>query len=249
MLLRVFRIVSVLGYILWAIVAGPAESQQPASQQPSQQLTLLAASLPTPSTSAPGWTPDRTLGDTLRHLADHAAVAFVGTVQRIEPPSAAHPSTVVVTFTVLQPILGSPGTAFTLREWAGLWTMGRQRYTTGERALFFFHPPNAAGLSSPVDGMEGIVPFIPTSADAAPLLDIRRLGTRILRRVGDPLPFADTGVITLADATAVLTHPGDLLEPTPLPLPAGIQPIVTSTQRSPVRDQHIATPPSAGGSR
>jgi hypothetical protein len=209
---RLFRIPFVLGYLAWAMLAGPIESQQP--QRPAPY-PLTAISLPAPSATAPGWTPEHTLGDALRHLASHAGVAFVGTVQKIDPPAPGRPGVVTVTFGVDQPVLGAPGTVFTLREWSGLWTLGRQRYAPGQRALFFFHPPNAAGLSSPVDGQEGIVPLVPTTADAAPLLDVRRLNTRLLRRVGDPLPGTEASAITLTDATSLLTHPGTGFEPTP----------------------------------
>jgi hypothetical protein len=235
MFLRIVRICSVLGYLAWAILAGPAESQQTI---PSP---LITVSVPTPSTSAPGWTPEHTLGDTLRHLSAHAGTAFLGTVQTIELPTPAQPGVVTITFQVITPVLGSPGSVFTVHEWAGLWTLGRQRYTLGQRALFFFHPPNDAGLSSPVDGMEGIIPLIPTTADAPLLLDMRRLATRVLRSVGDPLPFADTSAITLTDAVTVLTRSNPDFEPTLHPLPAGVQP--TPADPSRLRDNHIIALP------
>jgi hypothetical protein len=252
MLLRIGRIVLFLGYLLWALLAGPAEAQIAGPE------AIVSAPLPTPSTTAPGWVPDRTVGDALRHLGDHAGVAFIGRVQKIElPPAAqqgiaqqgsAQQGVAAITFEVLQPVVGDPGPVYTVHEWAGLWTGGRQRYTVGQRALFFFHPVNAAGLTSPVDGMEGIVPLIPTTADASSLLDVRRLGTRILRRVGDPLPMADTGAITLNDAVAVLTRPGAILEPALLTLPEGVLP-----RPDPItlpRNQHvIAVSTQKGGAR
>jgi hypothetical protein len=204
--IRISRILSLLGYLLWALIAGPAEAQQPAAH-PINSIAFTDATR----------TPDTTVGDALRHLAFNAGVAFAGSVQSIELPDADHPSSVIVTFQVIQPMLGDLGPVYTLREWAGLWTMGRQRYTVGQRALFFLHPVNAAGLSSPVDGMEGILPLIPTSADASPLLDVRRLATRILRHTGDQLP---NDAITLAEATAVLTQGNSAAEPTLRALPA-----------------------------
>lgn len=231
MLLRIGRILLFLGYLVWTLLAGPMEAQRPGPE------AILSAPMPGPSTAAPNWTPERTLGDALHHLGDRAGVAFVGRVLKIELPTSAQQGVATITFEVLQPVAGSPGPTYTVREWAGLWTMGRQRYTLGQRALFFFHPLNAAGLTSPVDGMEGIVPLIPTSADATPLLDVRRLGTRLLRPVGDPLPAAETGAITLTDAVAVLTRPGAMLEPALLRLPEGVQPQPEPTPLP--RNQHI----------
>jgi hypothetical protein len=242
MLLRIGRIILFFGYLLWALVAGPAQAQISGPE------TILSTPMPVPSTTAPNWTPEHTLGDALRHLGDHAGVAFVGRVQKIELPNSPQQGVASITFEVLQPVVGNPGTVYTVHEWAGLWAMGRQRYTVGQRALFFFHPLNAAGLTSPVDGMEGIVPFIPTTADASPLLDVRRLGTRLLRPVGDPLPIADTGAITLTDAVTVLTRPGALLEPALLRLPEGVQPQSDPTPLP--RNQHIiAASVQKGGAR
>jgi len=226
-MLRIYRILALLGYLLWALIAGPADAQQTAP--PAVHSIAFGDARRTPDTS---------LGDALRHLAFNAGVAFVGTVQSIEPPCPAHPSSVTIRFQVIQPVLGDPGPVYTLQEWAGLWTMGRQRYATGERALFFFHPVNAAGFSSPVDGMEGILPLLPTTADATPLLDVRRLATRILRSPVEPLPDA-AGAVALADATAVLTQGSSAAEPALRALPAGVAP-------NPI---HATAALSAGSSR
>jgi len=236
-MLNTIRILCILSYLLWAIGAYPAHAQ-----------TSLAQTTTQPTTTNTAWATDSTLGDALRHLAVRAGVAFVGSVQSIQLPTADNPGTVTIKFQVMQPVLGDPGPVYTLHEWAGLWTFGRQRYTPGQRALFFFHPPSAAGLSSPVDGMEGIVPFVPTSADAAPLLDVRRLATRVLRRVGDPLPYASTGAITVDDAANVLTHTAQPLEPTPRPLPIGVLPAPPAPVR-PLEQQRATISSTAGAAR
>ena len=183
---------------------------------PAQRLAPVHIPLP-PAAAAP----DTTLGDALRSLASQAGVAFVGQVTGIQ-----HTGGVVeVRFRVDQTLLGSPGPTYTLREWAGLWAAGQQRYALGQSALLFLHAPGAAGLSSPVDGMEGVVPLLPIAANAPPLLDIRRLATRIERAPGAPLAAADTGAVALPDAVAVVASRNTRrLEPALLPLPEGVRP-------------------------
>src|ERR1700721_169838 len=44
----------------------------------------------------------------------------------------------------------SAGEPFVLREWAGLWAGGVERYRVGQRLLMLLHAPDAMGLSSPV---------------------------------------------------------------------------------------------------
>jgi hypothetical protein len=126
-------------------------------------------------------------------------VVFAGQVIAIQR----HGGVVEIVFRVDTPVLGQAGTTYTLREWAGLWPPGQWRYTVGERAMVFLHGSSQAGLSSAVDGGEGIVPVV-GSADGTRLLDVRRLSTRVLRQVGQPLPDADTSGITLADAVKLV---------------------------------------------
>jgi hypothetical protein len=150
--------------------------------------------------------PDATLGDALHSLASRAGVVFVGQVISIERKRGA----VEVHFAVQQVVQGEVGATYTLREWAGLWPQGEQRYVLGQRAMIFLHPVSVAGLSSPVDGMEGIVPLVPTGADVPPVLDTRRLATRVKRAVGQPL---STESVTLADAIGAIkgnAAPGEL---------------------------------------
>jgi hypothetical protein len=104
--------------------------------------------------------PDASLGDVLRDLSSRSGVVFVGDVASI----AREGGFVDVVFDVMQPLRGSIGSTYTMREWAGLWAAGQQRYGLGQRGIFFLHTPNAAGLSTPVDGMDGFVPLIPMRA-------------------------------------------------------------------------------------
>jgi hypothetical protein len=167
--------------------------------------------------------PDSTLGDAIRNLASRAGVVFVGQVTSIE-----HKSGIVeVHFAVQQTVQGSVGAIYTLREWSGLWPQGEQRYTVGQRAMIFLHPTSAAGLSSPVDGMEGIIPLVPMGADAAPLLDVRRLATRIKRAVGQPM---NSEAISLSDAVAAIKASAGPTEPLPRWLPITAHPHTPNAQ-------------------
>ena len=146
-------------------------------------------------------TPDGSVGAALRSLASRAGVAFVGRVTGVTH----HDGVVEVRFAVEQTVLGESGATYTLREWAGLWADGQPRYQTGQRALFFLHALNAAGLSTPIDGMDGIVPLVPTSADAPPLLDVRRLAARVQRVLGARIASEDDGAVRLSDAAGVVS--------------------------------------------
>ncbi len=85
----------------------------------------------------------------------------------------------------------------------GAGTGGQQHFQVGERGLFFLHAPNAAGLSSAVDGTIGSVPVVPMGANGKALLDVRWLATRVRRAAGVPLEGASEGGIALADGVAV----------------------------------------------
>ncbi len=181
---------------------------------------------------------ETSVGSVLRNLASRAGVVFVGQVVKIEPKAG----TVEVTFQVQQPVLGAVGATYTLREWSGLWTGGRQRYRLGQRAMVFLHATNGPGLSSPVDGMEGVVPVVVQGADTGALLDVRWLDARVLRDQGAPLADAENGAITLADGIAVAAgwKNAELPEPVQQPLPLGVRPAQTA---EPVQSVGVAVPP------
>jgi hypothetical protein len=146
--------------------------------------------------------PDASLGGALRSLATRAGVVFVGQVVKVEPKAGV----VEVTFRVDQPVQGAVGGSYTLREWAGLWANGQPRYVPGQRAMVFLHAPGAAGLSTPVDDMDGVVPVITTAADATPKLDARWLATRVQRSVGAPLAAA---MVSVDDAVVAVRGPSE----------------------------------------
>ncbi len=200
---------------------------QALDERVSAQSARVSATRPAAALAAPGV--DTTLGGALRGLASRAGVVFVGQVASI-----AHTGGVVeVHFTVQQAVMGTvPGT-YTLREWGGFWSGGQQRYRVGERAMFFLHVPKngGAGFGSPVDGSEGVVPLVPMGADAAPLLDVRRLATRVLRAQGQPMVGE---AIALPEAVGVVAAwRTSTREPVGLPLPHGVKPVaVVSGMRS-----------------
>lgn len=169
--------------------------------------------------------PPNSVGDVLRGMAARAGVVFVGQVEKIEPKGGV----VEITFQVLQPVLGVVGGTYVVREWAGRWTGGQQRYQVGQRAMFFLHAPSVsasgeAGLSSPVDGMMGVVPVVPMGANAEAVLDARWLATRVRRAVGAPMAGAATGAVALADAVRVTANwqTTSVPEPRSVRLPVGV---------------------------
>lgn len=200
-------------------------------QSPRARVVLLLVMglrlLLLPAAQAQVPTPDTTLGVALRNLASRAGVAFVGQVTQIERTG----DVVLVHFRVDQNLLGDAPNPYILREWAGLWPHGEQRYYPGQRAMVFLHTPASSGFSSPVDGAEGMVPVIPQGAENTPLLDVRRLDTRLLRNVGDPLPDSTTSAILLTDAATVVQrwHDPTWTEPVRRPLPVEAIPTIVST--------------------
>jgi hypothetical protein len=132
-----------------------------------------------------------TVVDVLHGLSDKADVIFAGQVLAIRRPNE---GVVEVEFRVDQAVRGCvAGTAYILREWAGLWAAGSQRYRVGQRLLMMLHAPSAGGMSSPVGGLDGAIPIRQggtgnSLADGAtplqsPFVDLRWLGVRLSRVV------------------------------------------------------------------
>jgi hypothetical protein len=174
--------------------------------------------------------PDTSVGAALRSLASRAGVVFVGQVTAIVPQGGV----VEVRFAVEQPVLGAVGATYSMREWAGLWAGGQPRYRVGQRAMFFLHAPGAAGLSSPVDGMEGVVPVLASDGGAA--LDVRWLAARVLRATGAPMADAENGAVALSEARSVVAGwKTSELEPKRLPLPVEMRPVAVAVPQGMVR--------------
>jgi hypothetical protein len=161
--------------------------------------------------------PDVSVEAALGNLSRRAATVFVGQVVGIQRNAGV----VEIRFRVDTPVLGQAGGSYTLREWAGMWPQGQSRYRVGERALVFLHGASSAGLSSPVDGREGVVPVM-ADRDGTVMLDVRRLSTRVLRQLGEPLADVSNGAIALKDVLPVIESRGaTTLRPVRRPLPAG----------------------------
>lgn len=165
--------------------------------------------------------PATSVAGVLRSMAARAGVVFVGSVQRIVPEGGV----VEIDFRVQQPLIGVSGSTYVAREWAGRWTGSQQRYRVGQRAMFFLHAPGASGLSSPVDGMMGVVPLVQTGVKTGAMVDLRWVATKVERAVGSPLAAAGTGAMTLADATRVVSNwQVKTPEPVLYPMPGGVKP-------------------------
>lgn len=176
--------------------------------------------------------PATSVGAVLRSLASRAGVVFVGRVTAIVPRDGV----VEVSFAVDQPVLGAVGATYSMREWAGLWTAGQPRYGVGQRAMFFLHAPNAAGLSSSVDGMEGVVPVLVTG-ESGTELDVRWLATRVLRVAGAPINQAQDGAVSLSEARSVVAAwRTSQLEPKRLPLPVEMRPVAVRVTQGTVHE-------------
>jgi hypothetical protein len=116
--------------------------------------TLGQTSLPTsPQTSE----------DALHGMAQLAGVIFTGQVVAVRRHQAAAGSgaagVVEIEFAVEDAVRGVRGGTYTLREWAGLWPGGDEPFRVGQRYLMLLHSPGAAGLSSPIGGMDGAIPI------------------------------------------------------------------------------------------
>jgi len=161
--------------------------------------------------------PDASVSAALANLSQRAAIVFVGQVVDIRRNAGV----IEIQFRVDMPVVGQAGGSYTLREWAGMWPPGEARYRAGERALVFLHGTSSAGLSSAVDGSEGVVPVM-ADADGTVLLDVRRLSTRVLRQVGQPLDDGN-GAMALKDVLPLIESRGTKpVRPVRRPLPPAV---------------------------
>jgi hypothetical protein len=162
-----------------------------------------------------------TVEDALHQMFDAAGVIFTGEVAAIRRIAGENGASgiVEIDFSVSEGIRGcTPGSTYTLREWAGLWAGGDERYRVGQRLLMLLHSPGAGGVSSPVGGMAGAIPIRGTAAlpilssastEGSPeIADLRWVGTRLLREVpltSSPVVTGQTGNSNGSDAGEVST--------------------------------------------
>ena len=168
--------------------------------------------------------PDASVNAALGRLGARAALVFAGEVTAIRRTGGV----VEVEFRVDQTLKGAVSGGYVLREWAGLWAAGQQRYWVGERAVLFLHDPGKSGLSSSVDGMEGVLPITPTPA-AALAVEVDRLRTRVQREVGTPMAEAGARLSIAEVTTAVVGETAPVAapprRPRPVPRPVRREPI------------------------
>jgi hypothetical protein len=146
--------------------------------------------------------PAGTVDEALLAMAARAGVIFAGTVVSVQQPDNA--GYVDIRFRIDEAVRGCPAKGFyVLREWAGLWTGGSERYRTGQRLLMLLYARGPSGISSPVNGQDGAIPILPggvapiadthgvAPADAArapaeSLIDLRWVQAETLRTITNP---------------------------------------------------------------
>jgi hypothetical protein len=99
--------------------------------------------------------------DALHTMSQAAGVIFAGRVVAVRRHEGLDGSTglVEIEFAVDDAVRGVSGSSYTVREWAGLWPAGDEPFRVGQRLLILLYAPSAAGLSSPVGGMDGAIPI------------------------------------------------------------------------------------------
>jgi hypothetical protein len=147
----------------------------------------------------------QTVEEALHQMSDAAGVVFVGEVAAVRYRAGTDGASglMEVDFRIDQAIRGcASGSIYTVREWAGLWGGGDQRYRIGQQLLMLLYDPSPTGITSPVGGMTGAIPIRAatpapqtasgTTASAPLIADLRWVGTRLQR----PLPYTSSTLVT-----------------------------------------------------
>ena len=147
------------GVVVWAGVLGAAQGQVRRAAIPRVapvKAGAVAAAVPAGAS------------DALLEMAGAASVIFTGRVETVTRNDAA--GFVDVGFRIETAVRGCPQAGvYVLREWAGLWAGGVERYLVGQRLLMLLPARGPSGMSAPVGGMDGAIPIVGTGAE--PLLD------------------------------------------------------------------------------
>jgi hypothetical protein len=215
-----------------------------------------------------GWGGAQTLPQTteeaLHDMAQLAGVIFAGQVVAVRRHAAAAGSTGVVEieFAVQDAVRGVSGGSYTLREWAGLWPADDEPFRVGQRYLMLLHSPGAAGLSSPIGGLDGAIPIrgggqavapAQTTVGARPrapdsgLISVAgaNLGVAGLGVAGEvvDLSWVGTRVVTPI-AYQAQAQPKPIIRPTPVHAES-----VATASADMGEPQLAATPPAGSGSQ
>jgi hypothetical protein len=193
--------------------------------------------------------PDTSVAAALGSLSARSGVVFAGDVIAVR-----HVGGVVeVEFQIEQGLKGAVSGSYMLREWAGLWAAGQRRYWVGERAVVFLHEAGKSGLSSSVDGMDGILPILAVGDVSAGLsVDVERLRARVLRAAGAPMAESAAQMSLAAVALAVQGASGGVPVPGPMPLPVRalpthvvpvLRPLLPDAEGQTYEAQHILRAP------
>jgi hypothetical protein len=201
-------------------VAAPAQTVERAGAQAVARVPIVLS----PPGSAAG-VPQST-GEAVGQMAARAGVIFVGEVTAVRlprevagSPAAAAEGLVEVMFRVDEAVRGvSAGEPFVLREWAGLWAGGVERYRVGQRLLMLLHAPDAMGLSSPVDGMDGAIgvfgsgvapgPEDTTTTPGGWMADLRWVQTKVLRTTEARTAVVDAAGVFVGEGGAASPEAG-----------------------------------------
>lgn len=175
-------------------------------------MLVLALAAATADAQAPE---PQTIVDALHDLSQQAAVIFSGHVIAVRRIEGANGTVGVVEtdFAVEDSVRGISGATYTLRQWAGLWAGGVSPFRVGQHYLMFFYAPGPSGLSSPVGGMDGAIPF---RGNTTRVVDLRWIGSRVAHpiayRPGSlpheaflPIDLHSTTVTTPTEAAESLT--------------------------------------------
>ena len=155
----IVRALAVLG--LLGLAALPGFGQMMVRSEARAPIVVRPVTEPSGTTAAAA--PESTEA-ALEEMAGRAGVIFAGEVMAVRHPqgSAGSPQDaaegmVEVEFQVDVAVEGvAEGSRFVLREWAGLWAGGVERYRVGQRLMLFLHAPDAHGVTSPVMGWMGL---------------------------------------------------------------------------------------------